>query len=235
MYSHKSLSLRLNSILILSFFLSILSLFISRSMTSILLFFPLLGVFCWLNRRSFNKAGFALLQLIISLTVTIGLIGVAVSGINLVSTFFLKIGKETTLTGRTEIWEIASIISSKYPILGIGFGAFWTSPIFAYFRLLTQDAGAVTSVSFHNFLIEIFVGTGVLGVFSILLVLFTGFRLAFQFYGRNNNSISSFCITIFLAIFFCSLFGPSFYRGHEFFISIFVMYISSVRESLFSR
>ena len=39
------------------------------------------------------------------------------------------LGKDATLTGRTDLWEFVKICISQRPLLGWGFSAFWLSTI----------------------------------------------------------------------------------------------------------
>ncbi|HEY6868439.1 MAG TPA: O-antigen ligase family protein [Novosphingobium sp.] len=81
------------------------------------------------------------------------------------------LGKDATLTGRTELWEIADKLVSERPLLGHGYFAFW--------RLGNPEAEAIWrnfgvgrggGFNFHNEIVEFSVGLGQVGV-GLLIVL----------------------------------------------------------------
>lgn len=86
-------------------------------------------------------------------------------------------GKDTTLTGRTLLWEYATRQIEDDPLLGVGAGGFWTpydklsqaSRIYEEFHKATY-----ATFSFHNSYFEIAVHQGLIGLFfCILTVLWT--------------------------------------------------------------
>jgi O-antigen ligase len=54
----------------------------------------------------------------------------AIPAINYISDnaglIFLTLGRDSTLTGRTHLWSLLLSAIAKHPILGYGYGAFWT-------------------------------------------------------------------------------------------------------------
>lgn len=77
-------------------------------------------------------------------------------------------GKDMTFTGRTEIWEIMTAEIARHPLLGVGYGAYWTgpvlgTPVYEFVRLLN-----FYPASAHNGYLDILNDLGALG----LLVLF---------------------------------------------------------------
>lgn len=74
-------------------------------------------------------------------------------------------GKDTTLTGRTYIWERAEVAIQSRPLLGTGFGAYW--------RIGSLEAEAIwrrllipgrSGFNFHNTIYEIRVHMGMVGL-----------------------------------------------------------------------
>lgn len=83
-------------------------------------------------------------------------------------------GKDATLTGRTELWEIADKLVSERPLLGHGYFAFW--------RLGNPEAEAIWrnfgvarggGFNFHNEFVEFSVGLGQIGM-GLLIALCVG-------------------------------------------------------------
>lgn len=79
-------------------------------------------------------------------------------------------GKDTTFTGRTALWEQAERTSAEHPILGVGMGAFWQYDVGAAQTLVLNDnREAGTILGFHNSYWEARVHLGFVGLFFLLL------------------------------------------------------------------
>ena len=91
----------------------------------------------------------------------------------------LAIQVDTTLTGRTYIWEEAIRTGLRRPLLGHGFGAFWLGDLGASSSL--HEALGWTVLSAHNAFIDIWLDLGGLGI-----VLLAGWlvMLAWRFLAR---------------------------------------------------
>ncbi|PHR57015.1 MAG: hypothetical protein COA43_12925 [Robiginitomaculum sp.] len=84
---------------------------------------------------------------------------------------FDLIGKERTLTGRTDIWNALAAAIKEHPILGYGYGTFWQERLGpSYWVRLSLEWGVPTA---HNGWIETWLSAGVVAVimFAILFVL----------------------------------------------------------------
>ncbi|MEP1144659.1 MAG: O-antigen ligase family protein [Henriciella sp.] len=80
------------------------------------------------------------------------------------------VGKDTTFTGRTALWEQAERTSADNPILGVGVGAFWQYDVGAAQTLaLNDNREAGTALGFHNTYWETRVHLGFVGLFFLLL------------------------------------------------------------------
>jgi O-antigen ligase len=76
---------------------------------------------------------------------------------------FGLVGKDATLTGRTEIWELLDQRVQERPLLGYGFGAFWADPDYGPSAVLAQQLDwAVPSA--HNGWLETMLQLGKVGV-----------------------------------------------------------------------
>ncbi|HTN40388.1 MAG TPA: O-antigen ligase family protein, partial [Asticcacaulis sp.] len=79
--------------------------------------------------------------------------------------------KDVTLTGRTEIWDVAKAAISKRPWLGYGQDGFWveTNPYAqAIWRL--HKMAPTRSFPLHNTYLEIRANLGILGLFTYVVV-----------------------------------------------------------------
>ncbi|RWX79325.1 O-antigen ligase family protein [Neorhizobium lilium] len=83
-------------------------------------------------------------------------------------------GKDSTLTGRTYLWQQGIAIAQQSPYLGIGYQGFWV-PGFADAERLWDDFGITgkSGFHFHNTYIETTVETGVIGALLLVFILLT--------------------------------------------------------------
>lgn len=74
-------------------------------------------------------------------------------------------GKDSSLTGRTYLWNQALEFGAQQPVLGLGYNAFWTRGRPAA-ELLWEEfyISARSGFHFHNLLIETYVGAGFVGL-----------------------------------------------------------------------
>ncbi|WHA43632.1 O-antigen ligase family protein [Agrobacterium larrymoorei] len=82
-------------------------------------------------------------------------------------------GKDTTLTGRTYLWQNGIEAAKRAPIFGVGYQGFWVPGFFDAERL--WDDFFITGRSgfhFHNTYIEVVVENGFVGLFLLAMVLY---------------------------------------------------------------
>ncbi|WFU12459.1 O-antigen ligase (plasmid) [Rhizobium sp. CB3090] len=133
-----------------------------------------------------RKRLFGVLVIII---VAVAVAGVNFGGVDLVLGAF---GKDSTLTGRTYLWQQGIEAAWQRPFFGIGYQAYWVQGFSEPERLwneffITSRAG----FHFHNTFIETTVETGLIGVFllaSILLTAVIGHIRRFLSDIRNDES-----------------------------------------------
>ena len=82
-------------------------------------------------------------------------------------------GKDLTLTGRTDLWDIAADLIAQRPLLGVGFQAFWVQGhADAEALWLMFGIEGRSGFNFHNMYVSNAVEIGVLGVLLQCVVLF---------------------------------------------------------------
>jgi exopolysaccharide production protein ExoQ len=96
------------------------------------------------------------------------------------------VGRETNLTGRTDIWQTV-IPMVPNPIVGAGFDSFWLGPRLErmwnlYPSLYLNEA--------HNGYIETYLNLGLIGVTLVVLLLLHGYRNVVNSF-RNDGSFSA--------------------------------------------
>jgi len=96
------------------------------------------------------------------------------------------LGKDPTLTGRTEIWLAVIPSIMRHPLLGYGYRAFWRGyqGESAYVSLFAHWAPP----NAHNALLEIWLTLGAVGVVSILFTIFQALRNGFLCLINTNSS-----------------------------------------------
>lgn len=115
-----------------------------------------------------------------SLAVLIGLAGTGVLAFailnaadgNLSDAFFAMLGKDSTLTGRTFLWEAAERLTQERPWLGVGAEGFWRwgeGQAATLTELFYKQPGA--RFSFHNSYYEARVHLGWIGMIFIVAIL----------------------------------------------------------------
>lgn len=81
------------------------------------------------------------------------------------------IGRDLTLTGRTDIWEVLFLLVEERPFLGYGYGAFWGEDSTPAFRVRQFTEWDVPTA--HNGIIEVTLALGKVGAILFLLDYFT--------------------------------------------------------------
>lgn len=121
------------------------------------------------------------------------------------------VGRDTTLTGRTDLWTYMSNEIMKQPWLGTGYGAAWLG---AYGGV---DGGIAFEGSWdptqgHSSYIDILLNTGVVGLALWGMVLFSHGRRLLAL-SRIEPDLANFHIALLFCILACSFFSSLFYRG----------------------
>jgi O-antigen ligase len=104
------------------------------------------------------------------------------------------LGKDSTLTGRTDTWPIILSIPNN-SLVGAGYESFWIGPRLQ--KLWDLIPGFRINEA-HNGYIEVFLNLGWIGVFFLGLLLLTGYRNVLGAYAVDPD-IGSLRIALFLA------------------------------------
>ena len=145
------------------------------------LFFCLL----WMKKREINLGANAL-TVVMALIIGFGVV-LPISGGELVGEAATAIGRDETLTGRTEIW--ASILPDieRQPFLGYGFSSFWTA----------ETKGEHNIGEAHNGYLEVLLELGFVGMLFFSIYLLSFCRMV-QRELDNNFDWASLCLCILL-------------------------------------
>ncbi len=112
----------------------------------------------------------------------------------------LLMGKDPTLTGRTEIWQAVIPSIMKHPILGYGYKAFWRG--YQGESANVSLASHWTVASAHSGFLEIWLTLGAVGVALVLYSLLRAVRDAFVcLSGGQSPYLAWYACIVFLTIF----------------------------------
>jgi O-antigen ligase len=135
-------------------------------------------LFFWLLRLS--RCGSALrsriLWAVAFAAISVGIAIPLAGGAGYLSPILSALGRDATLTGRTDIWALILPIAFKQPIIGQGYGGFWiTPPLPSPFNFLTHS---------HNGYLEVFLNAGLIALLLTMVwivVLFQKAQSALRF------------------------------------------------------
>ncbi len=134
------------------------------------------GQIFWVNSRGVPGLRPLIAGVAIALGLSIVLLALSLFGNTSVEDLLAALGKDSTFTGRTALWEQARRTSAEHPILGVGAGGFWQYDVGAAQTLVENDNKAPgTVLGFHSSYLETQVHLGYVGL--SLLILFIGITL----------------------------------------------------------
>lgn len=127
------------------------------------------------------------------------ILGIATCAINIyalqldiLDTVLSSVGKDKTLTGRTDIWEAGIETGTQKPILGTGYAAFWVAgqpvaeQIWHDFHIKNK-----TGFHFHNLFIQSFVELGILGLACMIILLLSYTLKSIWMIVKDGNNLHS--------------------------------------------
>ena len=171
--------------------------------------------------RHMRTMGLALLAasaLVIAITV------LSVPNNTMVDDFFALLGKDSTLTGRTAIWEAAERVSAGHPWFGVGLDGFW-NPLTGIAQTINENDHKApgTKHSFHSAFWEVRVHFGLVGLgFFILAVTWAGLR-TIGLWLREGSVANSILLVMFTVI-LISCFTESYAAGFHSMMVYFLYY-----------
>jgi len=146
---------------------------LSTSKTALLISVLSLGVFIFLKLYRTNPV--TRIPLLFGLVMSIGFLTIALAMFPEV--MFGLIGKDPSLTGRTDIWQLLGHAIQQKFWLGYGYGVFWSDPLGpSYIVRQVLEWGVPTA---HNGWIEIWLsaGVGIVVLFTLQIIITLGFAV----------------------------------------------------------
>ena len=117
-------------------------------------------------------------------------------GLDLKGQFAGAVGRDATLSGRTEIWGIV-LGQHTNPLLGAGYESFWLGPRLD--RIWASGMGQLNEA--HNGYLEVYLNLGYLGLFLLFLFVVTVYRNICKKF-RPFSDIASFSLAIWTVFLF---------------------------------
>ena len=142
----------------------------------------------------------------------------------IVDDFFALVGKDSTLTGRTAIWEAAERVSADHPWFGVGLDGFW-NPMTGIAQTINENDHKApgTKHSFHSAFWEVRVHFGLVGLgLFILAVTWAGLR-TIGLWLREGSVANSILLVMFTVI-LVSCFTESYAAGFHSMMVYFLYY-----------
>ena len=102
-------------------------------------------------------------------------------------------GRDSTLTGRTEIWaRVIALVDD--PLIGTGFESFWLGD-----RLEAMHRYQLSLNEAHNGFVEFYISLGWIGLVFLVYLIFRGYGIVIDSY-RRNPSMGSLRLALFVAV-----------------------------------
>lgn len=136
------------------------------------------------------------------------------------------VGRDMTLTGRTEIWNDVFNIASKSPLIGVGYGGFWIGRIanIPWTEKLTWTLGQA-----HNGYVDLYLQLGFIGVFIMLILIGSAVRELTVTY-KADYDLGILRMILFLTILFVNITETTFLRGDHYLWFLFLLTVISGPE-----
>ncbi len=134
------------------------------------------------------------------------------------SAFLLNLaGKSSSLTGRTDIWQLGLELTEDYPFLGVGYAAFWGNPVFA------EEWGFIHATvdprlrGFHSLYIEALASTGIVSVVFVVVIYYWTLLRALSWFVATGAVEAAFWLAVMSSAILISFVDNVLYAEHEFF------------------
>ena len=182
----------------------------------------------WSGLRNIRHAR-SMILLIVAFAVIGGLLAFSnmTREANLFEAFVGSLGKDTTLTGRTMLWDAADRITREKPVLGTGAEGFWLwghGQAYSLLELSFKPAG--TRFSFHNSYLEIQVHLGLVGLACIILAVAWSLMRTAIAWMQTQTVVRSYFLLITMIVFVSSFTESWMFNAFD--TAVMLFYISAV-------
>ena len=141
------------------------------------------------------------------------------------------LGKDTSLTGRTELWDAVFALIQSRPWLGYGYRAMW-SPSDPYWILTNELVGGWGMTSAHNAFLEVTLELGAVGISVILAIVVTAFWRSIRCCAIGSAPLGWFAFVYFATTIFAGQTTETLGLNQNIFWLIFTIMFFSCGQSL---
>ena len=127
-------------------------------------------------------------------------------GIDIIAALAEAVGRDPTLTGRTDIWTVV-LSTNTNPLVGTGYESFWLGP---RLRWVQEQSGGINEA--HNGYLEVYLNLGLIGLFLIVGFLIASYRTICRRV-RAFSSLGSLSLALWTVLIFYNV-TESALRGH---------------------
>jgi O-antigen ligase len=146
---------------------------------------------------------------------------------------FALIGRDATLTGRTDLWAAVGMMILRAPLLGHGYAAFWTESN-PDRDVIWKFVGWQPNHS-HNGFLEVLLGVGAIGLLVLLCTLGAMFVRAWKHFEIRRNSVAAFPLLFLLAMVISNLDETNFLQSNNIFTILTIAVATSIHLYRHSR
>ncbi len=165
----------------------------STSKTALLT--ALIAIATFITVRIFRQ--FPILRLPVLYAIVAGSVLFTTLMLTIPDVMFELIGKERTLTGRTDIWSLLVASIKEKPLLGYGYGVYWMDPLGpSYYVRLVLQWGIPSA---HNGWLETWLSVGVVGIAVFALHFFAALILGIM--KIRNGGVETYWVVLTLLSF----------------------------------
>jgi O-antigen ligase len=139
--------------------------------------------------------------------ICLALVGVGFAAFSVLPSLFTLIGKDMTLTGRTEIWEPVLLSIMKRPLTGYGYCAFWNG--------MSGESGIIASTvgwvppHAHNGFLNVALQVGITGLLVLMAGWFFGIKDAILCLQSGAQRESGWYLTVFVVTLVVNITEPT--------------------------
>ena len=136
------------------------------------------------------------------------------------------LGRDMTLSGRTEIWTDVLKVASRDPLFGVGYGGFW---IGRTANIPWDEHLSWVLGEGHNGYLDVYLQIGLIGVLLVLAVAFFARQGIIQSFAADFE-YGRYRMTFLVVILFVNLTESTFLRGEHSLWFLFLLSVISVRS-----
>lgn len=162
----------------------------------------------WCRGRQNRKLLFGALALPV---VAVSLIGIVTD--NDLSTLLTVVGKDPTLTGRTDLWQDLLTAIAYRPFLGYGYGVYWSpdGPAAGFLsKAVAWDPGEA-----HNGYLDVALNTGIVGVALLFFFLAVALRRAFAMFWSGRDGLAAWPLLMTVSMIIINFSETQFEHAHS--------------------